>query len=248
MKLYQFPISHYCEKARWALEFKNAAFQQINVPPGLHRFLIKCKATSAIEPITVPLLLSGSEVIQGSGEIISYIDRVIPDKLLGFSNQKLQKEALELEYFLGETVATLFRSLAYNILLNDRKTLIRFWSSDGPFYTQAWLTLAMPFLARAIRQMYKTDSIYIADYKNQFNHALDRLDTLCESRKFLVGERFSRTDLTMAAILAPMDFPKQHPYPNPAAFPDEFQQFCKEHADRPVLKRVNELYRQYRLA
>ncbi len=246
MKLYQFPISHYCEKARWALQFKNARFQQVNIPPGLHNFIIKRNAPAALDPITVPLLIKGSEVIQGSGEIISYIDRVIPEYPLGFKNKNLQKEALDLEYFLDETVATLFRSLAYNIFLKDRKTLIQFWSTDGPIYTRTWLTLAMPFIGRAIRQMYQTDSIYIEGYKKQFSTALDRLDTLCESKTFLVGDRFSRADLTMAAILAPMVFPKEHPYPSPVPLPDEFQQFCNDHAQRPVLTRIAELYRQYR--
>lgn len=246
MKLYQFPISHYCEKARWALQFKKAAFQQVNVPPGLHKLIIKRKAPTAKAPITVPLLVSDTTIIQGSGEIISYIDRVIPKNPLGFANENLQKESAELEIFLDEEMATLFRSIAYNIFLKDQKKLILFWSKNGPFYTRAWLTVAMPYIARMISQMYKTDTVYIAGYKDRFNAGMDRLDILCESSSFLVGDRFSRVDLTMAAILAPMLFPREHPYPSPVSLPTEFQQFCKEHAERPVLKRVAALYQQHR--
>ncbi|HKX12345.1 MAG TPA: glutathione S-transferase N-terminal domain-containing protein, partial [bacterium] len=34
--LYQFPISHYCEKARWALAFKEIPYRIVNLAPGLH--------------------------------------------------------------------------------------------------------------------------------------------------------------------------------------------------------------------
>jgi glutathione S-transferase len=246
LKLYQFPISHYCEKARWALQFKNAVFEQINLPPGLHKIMIKRKAPSAKSPITVPLLTAGAEVIQGSGPIISYIDRMILEKPLGFSDRHLQEQSAELEFFLDETIATLLRSIAYNMLLKDRKYLISFWSMDGPFYTRAWLTLTIPYLARLIKQMYKTDPGHVAEYQDRFNAGMDRLDRVCESHRFMVGDRFSRADLTLAAILAPLNFPKEHPYPNPAPLPDELQRFCEEHSRRPTLIRVSELYREYR--
>lgn len=29
MKLLEFPHSHYCEKARWALDFKNISYQRV---------------------------------------------------------------------------------------------------------------------------------------------------------------------------------------------------------------------------
>ncbi|MCI0652931.1 MAG: hypothetical protein L0Y39_00420 [Methylococcaceae bacterium] len=165
---------------------------------------------------------------------------------MGFYEEDLHEESAAMESFLDETIATLLRSIAYNILLKDRKILISFWGLDGPFYSKAWLTLTVPYLARLIKQMYKTDSVYIGDHKDRFNAEMDRLDRVCESKPFLVGNRFSRCDLTMAAILAPLNFPKEHPYPNPVPYPDEFQIFCGEQCQRPALKRVAEIYRDYR--
>ena len=34
--LYQFPISHFCEKARWALDYKGLDYTTKNLLPGLH--------------------------------------------------------------------------------------------------------------------------------------------------------------------------------------------------------------------
>ena len=34
--LYQFPISHYCEKVRWAMDYKKLEYKAKNLLPGLH--------------------------------------------------------------------------------------------------------------------------------------------------------------------------------------------------------------------
>lgn len=240
LKLYQFPTSHYCEKARWAMDYKKAAYEAINLAPGLHRILIKRKAPAAKAPITVPVLVAGTEVIQGSGEIIDYIDRAIPEKPLGFTEQRLQKDCAELEVFLDETIAKPLRAIAYHILLKDHKHLIAIWSKDCPFYTRAWLTLAMPYLARLLQRMYQTDAACVAGHKKRFNLGMDRLDKLCESRPFLIGDRFSRTDLTMAAFLAPLTASDQR------LLTDEFRHFCEEFTQRATLKRALTLYQNYR--
>jgi len=36
LTLYQFPISHYCEKARWALDYKKLDYRKVNLLPGPH--------------------------------------------------------------------------------------------------------------------------------------------------------------------------------------------------------------------
>jgi glutathione S-transferase len=35
--LYQFPLSHYCEKARWLLDHKELDYVAHNLIPGFHR-------------------------------------------------------------------------------------------------------------------------------------------------------------------------------------------------------------------
>ena len=36
LKLYQFAISHYCEKIRWALDYKGLNYETVNLLPGQH--------------------------------------------------------------------------------------------------------------------------------------------------------------------------------------------------------------------
>ena len=36
IELYQFPISHFCEKIRWTLDYKGLSHKTRNLLPGLH--------------------------------------------------------------------------------------------------------------------------------------------------------------------------------------------------------------------
>jgi Glutathione S-transferase, N-terminal domain len=60
IELYQFPFSHYCEKVRWALDYKCITYLTINLLPGLHfRRLAKFVPKSS-----VPVLRDGKTVVQ----------------------------------------------------------------------------------------------------------------------------------------------------------------------------------------
>jgi glutathione S-transferase len=57
LELYQFRFSHYCIKARWALEHKRIAYRERNLLPGAHikvaRALIapaRCASCSRVSP------------------------------------------------------------------------------------------------------------------------------------------------------------------------------------------------------
>jgi glutathione S-transferase len=61
-RLVTFGISHFCEKARWPLDWHGVRYEEIRWPIGLHRVLAKrCCAQCAI----LPILLAGDAVVQG---------------------------------------------------------------------------------------------------------------------------------------------------------------------------------------
>ena len=59
IQLYQFPISHYCEKVRWALDFKGLPYQKISCLPGLHARKNKKMAKFS----SVPILKQGKKYV-----------------------------------------------------------------------------------------------------------------------------------------------------------------------------------------
>lgn len=72
IKLYQFCISHYCEKVRWALDYKGVNYQAVNLLPGQHVKTIR-ELTGAES--SVPVLEHDGQIIQGSGQILDYLDQ-----------------------------------------------------------------------------------------------------------------------------------------------------------------------------
>ena len=65
-------------------------------------------------------------------------------------------------------------------------------------------------IANRIRQMYAITAENVALDMDRVTAAYERLDTLLENRRYLVGDRFSRADLTLAALAAPTWRPPEH--------------------------------------
>ena len=72
--LYQMPISHFSEKVRWALAYKRLPHTFKNLLPGLHaRTAKKLSGQTA-----VPVIKEGRNVVHGSADIISFLDKEFP--------------------------------------------------------------------------------------------------------------------------------------------------------------------------
>ena len=77
--LYVFAISHFCEKARWAFDRSGIEYKLKFMAPGVHAQ----KANKlGLEKTSVPFLETDDSVLQGSPEIIDWVDAHITDCLL----------------------------------------------------------------------------------------------------------------------------------------------------------------------
>ena len=75
-----------------------------------------------------------------------------------------------------------------------------------------------------------------------------RLDRELRGRRYLVGDQFSRADLTLAALAAPLIRPASHPrtWPDDAAYPRGWLEAVQPWADSLTAERVREMYRLHR--
>jgi len=125
--LYQFPISHYCEKIRWALDYKNINYEVKNLLPGLH-----VSTARKLAPDTcVPILVHGDRVIQGSDSIITYLEETFAEQRLTPASEQLKNEALEWEQYVDREVGIHVRICCYHILLEHPDVLIPFFTHQG---------------------------------------------------------------------------------------------------------------------
>ncbi len=120
IELYQFELSHFAEKIRLILDYKELPYRKIEVTPGIGQ--IELFQLSGQRQ--VPVLKDGSEVIADSTVIAEYLDRKYPEKPIIPSDPKQKGMVLQIEQWADESIA-----------LNARKALIGSLSRNQSFRT-----------------------------------------------------------------------------------------------------------------
>jgi glutathione S-transferase len=242
MVLYQFIISHFCEKARWALDHKQVAYRQRSLVPGLHIPVIK-RLTGHT---TVPVLVDGGLVVRGSGAIIDHLDAVRPARPLTPSDTataaRVRARELDLDRRLGETI----RQIAYFHLLGEGDLVQQMWAQEITGWQRWVLPVVFPVARRVVGRMYELEAQSVRAAEVVFAEAMAELDAQYEADLWLQGGCFGRLDLTVAALLAPLVEPPGHRVAWPAQRPAAWAAWCAQFDQSPTVRRVRDLYAQHR--
>ncbi len=201
--LYQFPISHFCEKIRWALDFKNIAHTKKTLLPGLHSKKIK----SLTNQYSVPVLQHHNLYVHDSSKIISYLEEHFSDNPLNPDDTETLQKALDWENFADESIGPQVRVLMYHYLLQEPKIVSKFFTKSGPFYGPLFVKLVFPKLEKAMRRHMRINIESATQAKELLYRSLDKVLEGLGSSNYLVGENFSRADLSIASLLAPLAMP-----------------------------------------
>jgi len=241
LTLYQFAISHFCEKARWALAYKNLEYVKKNLLPGPHLAQTKRMGTDIS---ATPILNHDGNLIQGSGHIISHLDQHFPERPLTPVNPELKAQCLEWENYLDQEVGVQVRRYCYHYLLQYPSMVIPLYTQGGPWYGTLLYKLIFPKLRAKMRQAMKINETTAGQSKRRFEAAIERINNRLQGHVFLVGEQFTRADLTAAALFSPLVQPHQFGLRWPAEWPlevsAEVQNILSE------LDWVSKTYDQYR--
>lgn len=240
LTLYQFPISHYCEKARWALDYKGLDYTSKNLLPGVHIVVLKKIARRT----SVPVLVDGETVIQNSADIIDYLDRCYPDKSLTPADASLMEEASEWEHYVDKEVGVHLRRYFYSVLLLHPEVVIPFFTHNGPWYGRPLMQLAFPALRKKMYESMDINEKTARQSLDRLDHAINRLADHMQDREFIVGENFSRADLAAASLLAPLCSPAGYGLDWPDSYPEGIESVMARYKDK--VSWVSDLYRKYR--
>ena len=151
LKLYQFPISHYCEKARWALELKELPYRKVNLLPGPHAKTAKKVAGNS----RLPILQHDKRTVQGSAEIITYLDKNFSRRSLTPEDPVEQNLAEAWESYADREIGPQVRLLSYNTLLDHRDIIIPMMTQDCPWYSGVMMKASYPKVSVAMRNLMK---------------------------------------------------------------------------------------------
>ena len=238
--LYQFPISHYCEKIRWALDYKDLDYKTINLLPGLHIKTTKNLAQYS----SVPVLTDGDVVLQNSSKIITYLDETYPNKNLTPTDEIIRLEALEWEKYVDAELGVHVRVCCYHILLEHPKIVIPFFAHKGSWYGSLMMKLGFSKLKFKMRQMMNINEETFAQSKVQIHLAVDKLYDQLQNQEFLAGGEFSRADLAAASLLAPLVMPEGYGLNWPKNIPEDLQTLMDEFKDK--IAWVDSVYKKFR--
>ena len=222
--LYQFPISHYCEKVRWALDYKNIDYRVKNLLPGLH---VK-KARALTGSAEVPIIKHEKNVISNSSAIISYIDEVFTDKMLTSADNDIRDASLEWERFVDNEIGPNLRVYFYNTLLKHPNILIPIFAHNGPWYGKHVLKFIFPRLNLAMRRLMNINDKTANQASYNLQKGIDKLNNHLQKHSFLAGDSFGRADLAAASLLAPIIQPVQYGLIWPDELPDPLQSSINE--------------------
>lgn len=224
LTLYQFPISHYCEIARWALDFKQLDYKPVNLLPGRHS-----KVTTQIAPgSSVPVLKHDETIIQGSGNILSYLDEQFPQHPLTPIDNNEKQSALEWERFLDRQVGIPLRCFMYYHLLKTPSKVIPMWAHNGPLFGTLTMWLMFPVLRMKMCRFMKINQETAEQSRQTVLRAVDHLYQAKQEKMFLVGKNFSRADLSAASLLSHLVQPVEVDLFWPRHFPQAIQQLIDE--------------------
>jgi glutathione S-transferase len=239
--LYTFGISHYCEKARWGLEYLAVPFEEIRWPPGPHVILARRIGAPAS---SVPILVEGDAVLQGSDRILDWAEERARDGATLRPSSDAERAA-EVERRADDVLGVHVRRLFYACTLTDHPSVAKRPLFDGVKGALRIFGNAMwPAVRRKMIDHMDARPSVAADSAAIIERELDWLDE--NAVRFAVGDRFSRADLTIASLLAPFARPPEMEIYARFEFPKPLADFVERWQNRPSIERVRTLYRDYR--
>jgi glutathione S-transferase len=209
--LWHLKISHYNEKARWALDHKRIIHRRRAINMGEHHAIAR-KLTGGS---TFPVLVLDGRAIRDSTQIIAALERWHPDHGLYPSDPAERRRALELEEFFDEELGPYTRLLVVHHLFADPKLALDTFVPDLPRMRRLLARAAFPRVRRQIYERLGIDDASVAHAFQKVHAAGRRFRAELQPSGYLCGDRFTVADLTVAALTSPAVAPEQFPYAMP---------------------------------
>ncbi len=240
------PISHYCEKARWALDRAGVDYEERAHLQVLHWLAVRRAGGSR----TAPVFVCGDRVFADSSEILAEADRRAPSGRRLYPNDpKGPAEVRALEADFDARLGPKGRLWMYEGLRGHRDIASAHATTGVPAWQRRAFPLAYPLVARIIDRYLDVTPAAAAQaesvVRSTFDAVAKRLD---DGRPYLCGERFTAADLTFSALAAPVLMPPGYgvPLPQPAELPAPMASLIRELRVHPAGAHALAMYRDER--
>lgn len=240
------PISHYCEKARWALDRADVRYQERAHLQVLHWIPV----TRAGGKKTAPVLVWGDRVFADSADILEEVSaKGPPESSLFPEDPAAAAEVRALQRDFDANLGPEGRRWMYYGLRGRRDIAVAYGCTGVPAWQRRALPLAYPVVVRIIDRYLDvtpaTATRSEAKVRATFDDVAERLS---DGRPYLCGERFSAADLTFASLAAPLLMPPEYgvPLPQPEELPSAMAATVRELRAHPAGAHALKMFREER--
>jgi len=208
--LYQFPISHFCEKTRWNLDAKGLPYVVRNLVPGLHLFVVK----RITKGHTVPVLVDQGQAFGDSAAISAHLEQAYPTRPLVPTGEADRARVLELEAYFSKSAGRAVRQWLYGQLVQTPGSVGAVMLERYPAPVRLVGRLIGKAIEGTLRKQYRLHPEGIAAARATLIEVFERieLETQSDPTRYLVGDALSIADITAAALLSPLVAPPGSTY------------------------------------
>lgn len=241
--LYQFPISHYCEKTRWQLDYKGLEYRPRNLLPGPHR--LRTQWLARIN--TLPILRDGDRTVGDSTKIAYYLEKYYPERPLVPVDADSRGPVIELEQQF-DRIAVHVRRWLYGQILDRPETMAAMldpYGLPGPVKRSL-----LPLIREGVRRLYviKPKAVVYSERRVEEGLALVEESLRRGAGDYLVADRLTLADISAAALMAPLVGPPGTPWDlfDGVDLPPSLQKKLDDMRARPAGQWILERYRSDR--
>jgi glutathione S-transferase len=240
------PISHFCEKARWALERSGIPFRERAHLQVFHRIAVRRAGGGT----TAPVLVWDGRVFADSAEILDAASAQAPPELRLYPDDpQAAADARALQRDFDERLGPEGRRWMY-YELRGRGDIARAYGCTGvPDWQRRALPLVYPIatwiIDRALDVTPETAEGAEGIVRATFDEVAERLS---DGRPFLCGGSFSAADLTFAALAAAVLMPAEYgvPLPQPSVLPTQMAAKVSDLRSHPAGAHALRMFREER--
>jgi len=205
VRLITIPMSHYCEKARWALERLDINYHEERHLQGFHYLRTYAVSGGRI----VPVLVDGDQVITDSTRILQHLEQYATGgKRLYPDDPEECARVEQLEDLYDEVLGVESRRWVYHHMQGRPKQALSIAGQGTPIIEKLLMPLAYLPLLILIKKRLKPDKAAVENGLNRIRNIIKETDSLLAAgNRYLTGPEFTAADLSLACMLAPLVLP-----------------------------------------